>query len=180
MDRNNLIQNALNTGKVDVDFQTGEIFSTRIRGHEGERIRLEGSLCSGYIVHTLAYKGEKKQCRAHQIIWIASHGVYDKEALQIDHINRNRQDNRLCNLRLVTQKENLSNTEHKDRRKLKDEARHDIFLLYQRGEAVREIAKKYKVSKSLVSLIVKEAKATTLPFLRQDGAPSPSKPTATR
>ncbi len=45
---------------------------------------------------------------SHKLAWIISNGEIPK-GLQIDHINRNRSDNRLCNLRAITQMENCHN-----------------------------------------------------------------------
>lgn len=44
---------------------------------------------------------------AHRLAWLISYGRFPKN--QIDHINRNRADNRLANLRDVTQSENMAN-----------------------------------------------------------------------
>ena len=167
MDRNSIIQGALSTGKIEVDFSTGNIYSTRIRGHEGERIKLEGAECNGYIVHTLSFNGVKKQCRAHQIVWIAKNGLYDKDRWQIDHKNRNRKDNRLENSHLVSASENIANQERPDTRILGDEERFAIWKLYNEGHnSIREIADDYGVSKSLVHKIVHEFPDLTISFAK--------------
>jgi hypothetical protein len=44
---------------------------------------------------------------AHRLAWLYTHGEWP--AGQIDHINRDRRDNRMCNLRVVTHSENLQN-----------------------------------------------------------------------
>ena len=44
---------------------------------------------------------------AHRIAWALSHG--DAGAYDIDHINRIKSDNRICNLRLATRSENCQN-----------------------------------------------------------------------
>lgn len=48
----------------------------------------------------------KSAQRVHRIIWIL---LYDEHPDTIDHINRDRSDNRLINLRNVSMKENLNN-----------------------------------------------------------------------
>lgn len=42
----------------------------------------------------------------HRLVWVFIHGKWPKE---LDHINRDRADNRLLNLRIVTRSENCSN-----------------------------------------------------------------------
>ena len=163
MDRNSVIQGALSTGKIEVDFETGKIYSSRIRGHEGKKILLQGSECNGYMVHTLSFNGIKKQCRAHQIVWIAANGLYDKDKWQIDHINRDRKDNRLCNLRLVSAAENIANSDRPDTRMLGDEERIKIWQMYNEGHmTLREIAEDYGVSKSYIHKIVSDFPSLTL------------------
>ena len=45
--------------------------------------------------------------RAHRLAWLYVYGVWPKD--QIDHINRNRPDNRIANLRDVSHKQNGQN-----------------------------------------------------------------------
>jgi hypothetical protein len=47
-----------------------------------------------------------KKIRGHQLAWLLTYGYIPKT---IDHINGNGMDNRLCNLREVTQQQNLHN-----------------------------------------------------------------------
>ena len=45
----------------------------------------------------------------HRIAWLITYGSFPAVGLVIDHINRNTQDNRLCNLRVVTKCGNARN-----------------------------------------------------------------------
>lgn len=61
------------------------------------------------------YRGVKineRSYQAHRLIWIMAHGEI-REDLQIDHINGVRDDNRIENLRLVTNQQNQFNTRAK-------------------------------------------------------------------
>lgn len=53
--------------------------------------------------------------KVHRLIWAIVHGEFPKG--QIDHINGNRSDNRLCNLRVVTQQQNSHNKQWDRRNK---------------------------------------------------------------
>lgn len=57
------------------------------------------------------YRVGHLHCRlimAHRVIWAIAHGAWP--AFDIDHINGDRSDNRLVNLRSVTRQENLRNS----------------------------------------------------------------------
>ncbi len=50
-----------------------------------------------------------RHLKAHRLAWYLHHGT-DPGPLQVDHINRDRSDNRICNLRLVDAKGNRANS----------------------------------------------------------------------
>lgn len=58
----------------------------------------------GYLI--LKIKG--RQFKAHRIAWFLYYG--EMPSMEIDHINRNRTDNRICNLRISDRKLNVNNT----------------------------------------------------------------------
>lgn len=70
------------------------------------------SLKSGYILCRLFDKsiGKHISIRAHQFAWFMT---YNQIPSIIDHINRNRSDNRISNLRIVTRQQNNFNTDAK-------------------------------------------------------------------
>ena len=53
------------------------------------------------------------RAREHRIVWILHHGEIPA-GLQIDHINRDRSDNRIENLRLATHRQNKHNMKERD------------------------------------------------------------------
>jgi DNA (cytosine-5)-methyltransferase 1 len=156
MDRDLVIKGALESGRLEVDVATGKIFSRTIRGRKGEKVELLGSDCNGYRVHNIYYDGVKKQCRAHQIVWISVNGLYDKSELMIDHINRDRSDNRINNLRLVDAKGNRENATPYEG-KFTQEKKDVMHELHTKGNmSFRELAMHFECSKSRVHQIVTE------------------------
>lgn len=57
----------------------------------------------GYLI----IKVKCKQYKAHRLAWFLYYGEFPE--MEIDHINRNRADNRICNLREVTRGDNTRN-----------------------------------------------------------------------
>ena len=70
--------------------------------------RLAGSInAGGYQILRVTHDGVKYQIYGHQAAWLLSHSELPG---QIDHINRARSDNRLCNLRASDATKNAWNT----------------------------------------------------------------------
>lgn len=156
MDRSLVIKKALDQGRLMANHETGKIYSIRQRGKEGERIELTGSDCNGYRVHNIHLDGVKKQVKAHQIVWISANGLYNKETLMIDHIDRDKTNNRLSNLRLVDAKGNRENQTPYEG-KLTQEQKDMIYFLNKESQmSMREIAEDFGISKSRVHQLIQE------------------------
>lgn len=89
---------------LNYDPTTG-IFTRRVRTSNPVRVGdVAGSLNGvGYLnisIHSRLYL-------AHRLAWLYMYGEWPK--LDIDHINRNRSDNRIANLRDVSRRQNLQN-----------------------------------------------------------------------
>jgi HNH endonuclease len=92
------------------DLKTGEFFW---RVSPGKRLfvgKRAGSLDrQSYLVIRIDYK----IYRAHRLAWLYVHGKFPKG--QLDHKNRKRADNRISNLRIATQSQNMVNAPiHRD------------------------------------------------------------------
>jgi DNA-cytosine methyltransferase len=157
LDRARVIIELTKLGLLRVDHETGLIYSSRIRGMNGQEVQLTGSVINGYIAHRLYYKGKKWQTKAHQIVWVSKHGRVP-DGLEIDHINRKKYDNRLANLRTVTKSENAKNRDlsHVG---LSSDQKKQIALSYLESDmTMKEVASIYGISKSRVDQVVQEYK----------------------
>ena len=63
---------------------------------------------------------KSKAYRKARVVWCICHGEWPPKGYEVDHINRDKTDDRIENLRVVTRWENAINQEHKGYRKIKD------------------------------------------------------------
>lgn len=77
------------------------------------RLKTSGGCKEGSIAGTINQNGychisiDNKHYLAHRLVWLYIYGHFPNNL--IDHINHNKSDNRLCNLREVTKSENERN-----------------------------------------------------------------------
>lgn len=78
-------------------------YNAQFAGHEC------GSVDShGYRVISYSHNGSRRILKAHRLAWFIAHGVIPEG--DIDHVNRNRTDNRIANLRAVSRSVNSRNS----------------------------------------------------------------------
>ena len=99
--------------KLNYDPETGELTWT-YKAHRGVRGKTAGSKDkqSGYLRLNVRSDGRKKLFLAHRVAWFLHYGEWPPEDMQIGHINGDRADNRICNLRLATRSQNMANARH--------------------------------------------------------------------
>lgn len=90
---------------------------------------------------------------AHRLAWAMSYGDFPAPGMQIDHINHNRADNRLSNLRVVTPAQNRHNV----RGARRDSGTGLIGVIASKGGRFRACIKRGGVRRYLGTFASKEA-----------------------
>ena len=131
------ILNKIKSGDWIPSLDTGEVYSNTKKGFLKTMVNHNG------------YRVIGKTTVSH-IIWVAANGPVPY-GMQIDHINGNKQDNRLCNLHLVTASENQILT----RGVLTFAQAQDIRKRYSEGNITqKKLAKEYHVNVDVIRRIV--------------------------
>ena len=107
--------NFLNWKKLDM-IECGQNYSinletNEIRNDNTGRIR-KPQLTRGYYQVCLCLNSKKKFYLVHVLVYIAYYGIYDTNKYDIDHIDHNRLNNHISNLRLVNRSLNNINISH--------------------------------------------------------------------
>ena len=91
--------------KEHFDYNAESGAFTRIKGYHGNcKVGFSDWGLNGYRYRSITLDG--KNYLIHRLVWLWMYGYSPKE---IDHINHNTTDNRLCNLRSVSRVENTRN-----------------------------------------------------------------------
>lgn len=130
-----------------VDFNTGKINTYYyIRGTK-RIVKDVGSLNrDGYI----RIWCNKKLRMKHRLLYWLYYGVLPKE---IDHIDSNRRNNSITNLRSVNRSENTSNKTKRTYKQLKEEDVHQICQMLVNGDSITDIANKFNRSRCQIKAI---------------------------
>lgn len=98
-----------NTDRPKTHFKTEKgynLWKTRCSGKVAGRLNPQG-----YVSVAMKLDGKLTQILLHRVAWALHHKKTPCGELHIDHINWNRTDNRISNIRLVTPEENLKHTD---------------------------------------------------------------------
>lgn len=105
---------------------------------------------SGY--YTVCFNGLRLYI--HRIVLETFKDINDSKQYYVNHKNRDRLDNCLDNLEWCTHKENIQHAIINDSYKVKLN-REDVFFIRESNLSVRELAKKFNVSKTNIKLVIK-------------------------
>lgn len=135
-------------------YEDGKVFSLK-----SNKFLIPQDNGNGYLKVTLS----KFQVYIHRLV--AEAFIHNPEnLLYVDHINRNKQDNRVENLKWSTAKENTKNTaglprygvSKKKARHHKKELIEQIKEDYKNGLKVMELSKKYNIPRQSISRFIKD------------------------
>lgn len=111
MNKETAILEAIRLGIITVDAESGDVHCCKTsQGSRRDPRLVTHRTHAGYVQGSFRLNrfGKRWYFRAHRAVWLSVHGAIPSD-LTIDHINRDRSDNRICNLRLATELEQKHN-----------------------------------------------------------------------
>ena len=98
-----MIRKALSEGLLEVDAENGKVYSLL----KGSKRELKGERNKkGYKRFSFYINGQRCHFRVNRVVYIAQHG-FIPEDMMIDHINNDKNDNRICNLQALSNADNI-------------------------------------------------------------------------
>ena len=148
------------------DFEDYEVFEDgRVYSCKSNKFLIPQNNGNGYLKVHLYKNGKMHQLYVHKLV-----ALYYLENINnfkyIDHINRDKSDNRVCNLRWCSASENTNNTANSSRYSVsKQGAGHynnEIIVKvkedFSNGMKVMEISRKYNIPRQSISRFIKPLK----------------------
>ena len=130
------IMEKIRSGEWVPSLDTGEVYSTKKKDFLKFQKNKNGYRISGGI-------------HLSHIIWVGANGAIPY-GMQIDHINGDRDDDRLCNLRLVSRSENIMLSTAT----LTYSQAEEIRRKYTEGNSICKLAKEYSVEKTVIWRVI--------------------------
>ena len=130
------IMEKIRSGEWVPSLDTGEVYSTKKKDFLKFQKNKNGYRISGGI-------------HLSHIIWVGANGAIPY-GMQIDHINGDREDDRLCNLRLVSRSENIMLSTAT----LTYSQAEEIRRKYTEGNSICKLAKEYSVEKTVIWRVI--------------------------
>jgi hypothetical protein len=117
------------------------------------------------IINLMTLEGKKKTFRVHRLVMMAFHPIQNMDDMEVNHIDGNKQNNALSNLRWCTASENQLHAfqiglqkprkgEKSNLSKLTQKDVDRIFNLHRKGLTQKQIAEKIGCTRSNISYIL--------------------------
>lgn len=107
-----MIRKAIDDGLLVVDTINGKVFSKK--SGQIREIKPESNR-KGYHRFSFYIDGQRYHFRVNRVVFIAEYGEIP-EGFMIDHINNDKNDNRVCNLQMLTNLQNIQKS-YRDRKR---------------------------------------------------------------